>query len=119
METLACVYAAACQLSFIYTSRRKIGTTSVVASKYLAEEDSFFARWFRKSGINYELSLNYNKVSDANISSLVQEDSGCSKSLQQAVIMMPSTNKYAISFMAAAFAVVLRLMQDHSPPSDV
>eukprot|EP00984_Skeletonema_dohrnii_P018752 scaffold8834_cov71-Skeletonema_dohrnii-CCMP3373.AAC.2 len=33
--------------------------------------------------------------------------------------MMPSTNKYAISFMAAAFAFVLRLIQDHIPPSEV
>eukprot|EP00984_Skeletonema_dohrnii_P034373 scaffold33541_cov129-Skeletonema_dohrnii-CCMP3373.AAC.1 len=56
METLAYVYAAASPARLLHTSRRKIGTTSVcaevVASKYLAEEVSFFARWFRKSGIN-------------------------------------------------------------------
>eukprot|EP00984_Skeletonema_dohrnii_P031782 scaffold24750_cov178-Skeletonema_dohrnii-CCMP3373.AAC.1 len=35
--------------------------------------------------------------------------------------MMPSTsmNKYAISFMAADFAVVVQLMQDHIPPSSL
>ena len=33
--------------------------------------------------------------------------------------MMPSTNMYAISFMAAAFAFVLRLIQNHIPPSEV
>eukprot|EP00984_Skeletonema_dohrnii_P016535 scaffold7374_cov65-Skeletonema_dohrnii-CCMP3373.AAC.2 len=35
------------------------------------------------------------------------------------IIMMPSMNKYAISFMAADFAVVVQLMQDHIPPSSL